>query len=128
MPRYYFALYAYILSFSALISMGIHMAKWVDYPVRPFPYCLQMSLYLNGVIYPAMGFLYLYFSRHGRKLYWGSLIVLGFLLAVRYIFRPLKLIEYNDWNDFNMLLVVTALLLTVELFLRFYRRMAGELG
>jgi hypothetical protein len=127
-PRYWLVLYTFVLSYTALVSMAVHQGKLVDYPVRPLPEYFNMSIFFNAVVYPVMSAIYVSLRGRGmRTLGWAIILSLGFTMVVKFLFIPLRLIHYLKWNDFYTFLMGIALLLMVELFLRFYERKAGGL-
>jgi hypothetical protein len=127
-PRYWLTLYTFVLSYTALVSMVIHTGKLVDYPIRPFPEGLQMSLFFDALVYPLMAAFYLPLRGRGfRTVGWAIIIGFAFTMAVRFLFVPLRLFSYVKWNDFYTFLMGIALLLMVECFLRFYEHKAGGL-
>jgi hypothetical protein len=128
MPRYWFALYTFVLSYSALIDMFLNRLKWIDHPVRPLPSGLNMSLIYIGVLYPLLAWLYMLNRNRGISSFvWGLLISLGFSLMEAYLFVPLHWVNYKNWNSFYTFLINVLFLWVVESFLRFYQKKAGGL-
>jgi hypothetical protein len=127
-PRYWFSLYAFVSSESALFSMIVYQAKMISYPVRPLPDSLNMSLYFNGFIYPLLVWTYLLFRKKRKwTLLWALLISLLFTFLTDHLFVPLGMVKYIDWDSSLTLLLALTHLACSEIFLLFYQKMTGSL-
>jgi len=127
-PRYWFSLYAFVLSESSLFSMMLLKGDVIRFPIRPMPDSLNMSLLFTGLVYPSLVWAYLALRGRGTWTYFGAIaLAFAYAFVATTWFESWRLVDFKGWDDAEVALLFLSHLAFAEAYLRYYERMAGEL-